>query len=883
MNAVLGVALVYVAALFALAWWVDRRAARGGGGWVSSPVIYTLSLSVYCTAWTFYGAVGSAARTGVEFMTIYLGPTLAFIGWWWLIRKLVRIGRTHRITSIADMISSRYGKSGGLAALATVGAVLAATPYIALQLQSLTLSYETITAGGPQQDSVIAFWAAAGLALFTILFGTRTLDENERHHGVVAAIAAEAVVKLAAVIAVGLFAVFGVAGGVRETFAGVTAESLRLDETFGGRWMTLLFLSATAVICLPRQFQVTVVENSDESHLATASWMFPLYMLLISLFVMPIAAVGAATLPAGWSPDLYILALPLHEGANALATFIFIGGLSAATSMVIVSTIALSTMISNHIVAPLALRLSAGGGERSGDVQAMLLNARRGAIVVILALGYIYFRVAGRSDALASTGLIAFCGVAQFLPALVAGVFWRNATLPGAAAGMAAGLALWCYTLYLPSFGGAFLLSADTIANGPFGISALRPYALFGFEGADRLVHATLWSLGTNAALLVGVSLFTRPTPLERLQSTLFVDVFRSEPSLTLGLVRRSAPGQDLFVLAQRVLGAEPAATLFAQAARLQGKPDLLPDPTPEFISRLERELAGSIGAASAHAMVSRIAGGETISMGELVEIADENARLVRATDALRAKSAEAEESAAQLRAANERLMEMDAQKDEFLSHVGHELRTPMTSVRSFAELLRDDPGLAPAERRRFADIIQAESVRLTRLIDEIHDLSFLERGAAGRDMEPVDAEAVLARAVEVALSPFGERRVRLIRDFAAPGARVRIDPDRFSQVVINLVANAILHNDKAAVEVTVRSRAEAEGFVLEVEDNGPGIAREIRGRVLEPFYRGSPKGSSGLGLAISARIVEAVGGRLTVGATASGGARLSVHLPVDA
>jgi Na+/proline symporter/nitrogen-specific signal transduction histidine kinase len=881
-NPVVGVALSYVAALFALAWYVDRRAARGGGGWAGSPAIYTLSLSVYCTAWTFYGAVGSAARSGVEFMTIYLGPTLVFIGWWWLIRKLVRIGRIHRITSIADMLSSRYGKSGSLAAVASVMAVLAATPYIALQLQSVTLSYETITGSSPEQDPRVAFWAAAGLALFTILFGTRTLDENERHHGVVAAIAAEAVVKLAAVIAVGIFAVFTVAGGIGESFRGVTSESLRLDEAFGPRWMTLLFLSASAVICLPRQFQVTVVENSDESHLVTASWMFPLYMLLISLFVLPIAAVGAATFPQGANPDLLILALPLHHGSYALATLTFIGGLSAATSMVIVSTIALSTMVSNHIVAPLLLPSLAGRGvQRSGDVQTVLLATRRAAMVMILALGYVYFRVSGRSDALAATGLISFCGVAQFLPALIAGIFWRNATRAGAMAGLTSGFALWCYTLYLPSFGGAFILSAATIADGPYGIAALRPNALFGAAGSDALVHATAWSLGVNTAALVLVSLCTRQSPLERLQGTLFVDVFRSESSQTLGLVRRSAAGADLFILAQRILGATPAAALFRDAARLQGKQSSLPDPTPVFISRLERELAGSLGAASAHAMVGRIAGGETISMDELVEIADENARLMRATAALKAKSAEAEQSAGQLRAANARLLTIDAQKDEFLSRVSHELRTPMTSVRSFAEILRDNPDLSPEERRRFAAIIQAESVRLTRLIDEIHDLSFLERRGDEAAAAPVDPEPILTGALEIALMPFRDRRVELRQSRLVGAVHVRIDPDRLSQVVINLIANAVLHNDKDDVVITVSSHLEGSGtYAVDIEDNGPGIPPRIRTRIFEPFFRGSPAGSSGLGLTISARIITSFGGRLTAREARSGGARLALRLP---
>ena len=271
--------------------------------------------------------------------------------------------------------------------------------------------------------------------------------------------------------------------------------------------------------------------------------------------------------------------------------------------------------------------------------------------------------------------------------------------------------------------------------------------------------------------MLVAVSLCTRLTPMERLQGTLFVGAFRSDPFETLGLVRRSAPRAELYVLAQRILGTDPASALFQDAARAQGRLTGLPDPTPAFISRLERELAGSVGAASAHAMVGRIAEGESISLDELIEIADENARLMRTTEALRVKSAEAEESATQLRAANERLLALDAQKDEFLSHVSHELRTPMTSVRSFAEILRDTPDLPPDERARFAGVIQSESLRLTRLIDQIHELTFPEDRDPAAPPEPVDPEEVLDTAIEIALAPFADRRVALSRPAADRGA----------------------------------------------------------------------------------------------------------------
>ena len=315
LNILILVCLGYVALLFVIAFAADRAALRGRGTWLRSPLIYTLSLSIYCTAWTFYGAVGFAARSGLEFLTIYLGPTLVMIGWWWALRKLVRVGRSQRITSIADLISSRYGKSNTLAIIVTVLAVVGTTPYIALQLQSVTLSFAAFAetgsrAGQELSRDVTAFWLALGLALFTILFGTRNLDANERHHGVVMAIALEAVVKLFALLAVGVFVVWGLSGGVAETLARIDASKIASWDVSASRWIGLTALSAAAFLCLPRMFQVMVVENEDEDHLRTAAWAFPAYLMLMSLFVVPIAAVGLDLLE-GTNPDLFVLSLPL--------------------------------------------------------------------------------------------------------------------------------------------------------------------------------------------------------------------------------------------------------------------------------------------------------------------------------------------------------------------------------------------------------------------------------------------------------------------------------------------------------------------------------------------------------------------------------------------
>lgn len=876
-NFLVAASAAYVALLFAVAFWAERRARAGRLGWLRSPLVYTLSISVYCTAWTFYGAVGSAARNGLEFVTIYLGPTLVFIGWWWLLRKILRIGRTQRITSIADLISSRYGKSAALGVVVTLLAVIGSTPYIALQLQSITTSFSVFSpsdGSGFADENISAFWIAAVLAVFTILFGTRNVDANERHHGVVTAIALEAVVKLFALLAVGIFVVWGIGDGPAGIFARMSPEMLQTERLFGPRWVALTFLSATAIITLPRMFQVTIVENSDERHLSVASWAFPLYLFLMSLFVLPIAIAGQSILPAGSNPDLFVLTVPLAEGQNALALFAFLGGFSSATSMVIVAAIALSTMVSNHIIMPLWIRAGKGRISTSGDVRNVLLLSRRLSIGGLLILGYFYFRLTGGSNALASIGLIAFAGVAQVLPSLIGGIFWRSATRTGALAGLIVGFALWAYTLFLPSFEGAFLLSASVIENGPFGLAWLRPQELFGLTGYDPLVHSLFWSLGVNIALFVGLSLVVTPRQLERIQGAKFVDIFRHTSGRGAGIIiRRSATSEDLFTLAQRILGSTHAHRVFTQAAGEQGKQSGLPDPTDSFIERLERELAGSVGAASANAMVSQIAGGGTVSVEELLKIADETAQVMEYSQQLEAQSRELAESTHKLRQANAQLTELGAQKDAFLSQISHELRTPMTSIKSFAEILRDTDDISSEESVRFVDIINTESQRLTRLLDEILDLSFLESGRVNWQLEPILLQEVIDRALASSEGLRATAGVKILHR-GSGSIIVTADFDRLAQVFINILSNAIKYGRADNPEITIRTKKVGNIAIIGISDNGPGIRAQDREKVFEKFARLSEitlAGSAGLGLPISREIMRNLNGNLTVEANAPG------------
>ncbi len=887
-NVLVLTCFAYVFFLFLVAYLADRRAARGRVAWLRSPLVYTLSLSIYCTAWTFYGAVGYAARSGLEFLAIYLGPTLVFVGWWWVLRKLVRIGRKHRVTSIGDLISSRYGKSNLLGVIVTIMAVVAATPYIALQLQSVTLSFGVFASDTPEgwalpDRNATAIWVAVGLALFTVLFGTRNLDAKEQHHGVVTAIAVEAVVKLVALVAVGVFVVWGLADGPADIVNRIDASRLAEWQLLPGRWFGVIFLAGAAVICLPRMFQVLVVEDGDEQRLARASWAFPLYLLLMSLFIVPIAVLGLERLPSGSNPDMFVLTLPLAAGQGGLAMLAFLGGFSSATSMVIIEAIALSTMVSNHIVMPIWLRFRPQTAV-SGDLRRIVLLARRLSIAAVLALGYGYFRLSGGSGALAAIGLVSFAGAAQVLPAMLGGIFWRGATRVGAAAGLTIGFATWAYSMYLPSFGPDAVISVQVFANGPFGIGWLRPQALFGVEGMDPLLHAVFWSMVLNTTAFIAGSLLTFPGPVERAQSAAFVNVFDSHNE---GLRPRPWTGgraepEALLVMTQRILG-DAALGLFAAEAKAQGKEGYLPDASPEFVDQLERQLAGSVGAATAHAMISELVGRERVSVEDLMAVANETAQIMEYSGRLEAQQIELTRTAGALREANEKLTQVSMQKDAFLSQISHELRTPMTSIRAFSELLMegDVPGQTVTAQ---AGVINAEAVRLTRLLDDLLDMSVLENGSVRLDLSVANMRLMIDRALIAAGNVRPERSFEIVRNPLAEEIFLRTDSDRLVQVFINLISNARKYCDAASPWMKIAVKQKAGRVYIDFIDNGAALPKANQALIFEKFARltdASRAGGAGLGLAISREVMANLGGSVGY-LPGQGGPAFRVTLPLQ-
>lgn len=615
-GAVLALWLGYVGLLFALAYYGDRRARlRGRSG--AKPIIYSLSLAVYCTSWTFYGSVGLAAKTGYNFLTIYLGPILVFTLGWPLLRRLIRISKAHNITSIADFIAARYGKSQPLAAAVTVIASLGTLPYIALQLKAIStsfavlMSYPALDLTASANAGSFPYTALAVtllLALFAALFGTRHIDATEHNEGMILAIAFESLVKLVAFLGVGAFISWKMFDGFGDLAHRVANEpnlqALFLGGIDGTGWATMTLLAVGAILCLPRQFHVTVVENTDPRDLYKAIWLFPLYLVAINIFVIPIAIAGLTAFPDAANGDMFVLALPLVTHQVGFAVLAFIGGLSAATGMAIVSSIAVSNMISNDLVLPIMLHGRRLGLAERGDMGRVILNIRRAAIFTILLLGFCCYLLIGDSLALASIGLLSFAAVAQFAPALLGGLIWRGANEKGALAGILMGFALWFYTLLLPSLAQSGWAPMELLEQGPFGIGLLRPQELLGFH-FDPLTHGVFWSLLVNIGCYIAVSYLTSTRVIERIQATAFIDTDNEPSRFTSQAWHGSIRIGEVAEVVGRYLGIDRVQRLFAELTGPSGVEDPSAHADFELVQRAERLLASAIGAPSARVVMA--------------------------------------------------------------------------------------------------------------------------------------------------------------------------------------------------------------------------------------------------------------------------------------
>jgi len=619
------VSLLYVGMLFAVAYVGDRRPLYPRQPRLR-PIVYSLALAVYCSSWTFYGAVGTAARSGLSYLPIYLGPLLLFVLGFGLFERLVLVARERNITSIADFIAARFGKSHGLAALVAIIAVIAIIPYIALQFKAVTMSFNVLGAGDSTGDT--ALWCAALLAVFAILFGTRSIDATEHHHGMMLAVALESLVKLLAFVAIGVYAWMH-GSGLTET---LRAPVLQLEKnSLPAGFLAQTLLAFCAMFCLPRQFQIGVVECADPRDLRRARWMFPLYMVVISLGVLPIVSAGLRLpLVTQGHVDAWVLNLPIALGNKGIALLAFVGGFSAATGMVIVAAVALATMISNDLVMPMLLRIERLGLERRGDLSGVVLAVRRIAIVGLAAMAYAYYRIIAGAENLAATGLLSFAAVAQFAPAIVSALYWRGASRVGVYIGLLAGFAVWAYTLLLPAMTRTGWIASPWLDDGPFGIGWLKPTELFHLSGWEPVTHGTFWSLLTNVACLVFISLRFRPSVAERLHAALFVDPFVRGAS-GAGDWRGRVTVRDLGTIAGRIVGERATARAFSDYGQRHGA-TLAPGDAADrsLIQFTERLLASAVGAASARRILMGALSGTGLDIAEAMALMDEASQELR-------------------------------------------------------------------------------------------------------------------------------------------------------------------------------------------------------------------------------------------------------------
>ncbi|MEQ8172146.1 MAG: diguanylate cyclase, partial [Candidatus Eremiobacterota bacterium] len=607
--------IAYSGLLFFTAMWVEKK-FHAKSTIVNNAIIYSLSLTVYCTTWAYYGSIGKTATSGLLFVTIFLGPTITFVLGWTFLRKLIRIKRKWKITSIADFISARYGKSQLLAATVTCIALIGIAPYIALQLKSLISTLDVITATVNHEISWIhnytGFIIVIILIILTNLFGVRRLSPAERHPGIIFVIAIEAIVKLAAFVIAGVFITYFIYNGFGDIFNRATEKQLLVPpgNDYYITWMTYIILSMSACIFLPRQFHVAVVENFSENHIRTAMWLFPLYMFLINIFVLPVALAGLLKGYSVQQADTFLLSLPVSYGHRWISLLVFLGGFSAGTSMIIISSMTLSTMIINHLILPITEYI-----KKLTFLKRHILKCRWVAVAMVILLGYWFERKIGNSYMLVNIGTISFAAIIQFAPSIIGGILWHKGNKTGALLGLMSGFIIWFYTLLLPSFIKSGWLSETILKEGPYGIGLFKPEQLLGLTVLDPLSHSVFWSLFFNINLYVLSSLYFKQSEEEYKEAIQFVNILNPSAGEKIFTGNQTMIKlEDKINILNELLSQyfsksqarEIIETVFSEFG-LTGKEKISLENLADIYSEFEKKIAGIIGSPSAHMTMKKV------------------------------------------------------------------------------------------------------------------------------------------------------------------------------------------------------------------------------------------------------------------------------------
>lgn len=865
--------LVYLAILFFIAHWAEKKSNLK---WTNNSYVYSLSLAVYCTAWTYYGSVGVAATSGLNYLPIYIGPIIIIPAWIIILRKIIRISRVNNVSSIADFISLRYGNSRFLGAIVTVICILSVIPYISLQLKAISETFHIVTKTNTNSLIILdtTTYVAVALALFASYYGTRYVDASEKRKGVITAVAMESILKLIFFVIIGVYVTFFVFDGFDDIYNQASLlESFEERNSFGGfeqalNWMFLCLVSLFAIFLLPRQFHASVVENNRERHIKTAIWLFPLYLLLFNLFVFPIAW-GGNTLFQGSdvNADMYSLLIPQFFNNKWLTLIVFLGGFSAAISMIVVSSISLSTMVSNNLLIPYTF-LGKLQEEEQIVNNKQIVNIRKIGIFVLIILAYFIYRFFVLDFNLVSIGLISFVIIAQLAPSFFGALFWRRGSRLGAIWGIIIGFLICFYTLLIPYAIGNTNNESEFIINGLFNISLLKPFALFGLDYLTPVPHAFFWSMLFNTVTYFAVSVSFKGNYRERNYAEMYVDIDKYINNHENAFVwRGTAYRSDIEKVLIKFLGEDRtnrALNIFNVKYNVDTNQELA---DARLIKFAENLLTGHIGTASARILISSVVKEEKITLPEVLKILEESNENIILNKKLTETSNELKKITSELQNANVNLVKKDQQKDEFLDTVTHELRTPITAIRAASEILIDDDEIPEELRKQFLQNIISESDRLNRLIDKILDLEKFETGKQKIQPEKHDLIATINQTLESLQQLIKNKGITI---YFEPNKSIYAfyDEDRIVQVLTNILANAIKFCPENDGLIAVSLKEKENKVEITIMDNGKGINPYDFENIFDKFYQSTNQNikkpiGSGLGLAICKQIIELHKGKI--------------------
>lgn len=887
MNSVLIIILIviYMLSLFGAAYVVEKRYQTivSQSAWV-----YVLALGVYCSTWTYYGSVGVASRSGIDFLPIYLGPVIAAPLWIVVSKKMISIAKHYNITNISDFISLRYGNSRSLGAIITLLATFAIIPYIALQLKAVSQTFNIITESQPAQSifEESTVYISVLIGLFVAFFGTRSTDTTQHQSGILFTVAFESMFKLLIFLIIGIYVTFYLFDGPVDIVAQAQAKGMELSYGMrsldhGIHWYFMIVLSFLAIFLLPRQFQVSVVGFSQKEQLKHAIWGFPLYLLLFNIFVLFIAWGGKLLLGSTVNSDFYSILLPYSFGHKGLATLVFFGGLSAAISMIVLSTLALSIMLSNNVIIPYA-RLDQSDSSSETNAKNIVV-LRRVLIFTLIIVSFMLYRYLSDEQSLYSIGLVSFILIAQLAPSFFIGLYWNRGSAIGAKVGIVLGSLITIFIYIVPFLLSSSLGDNSILEHGYFGISYLKPSQFLGITYMKPITHAFFWSMFVNTSSYLLLSMWMKGNYRQRNYGEIFVNSDEFLGLQSSGFIwEGKAYVKDIKEVLDRFLGkarSDRAVDLFRKKYNVT-------DHTyadARFVNYSERLLSKIIGNVSAKTAISSVVKEKPLHLLEVLEVLEESKQTRAANKRLEQKSKQLTDLTEKLSAANVQLREHDEQKDVFLTTVAHELKTPLTSIQFASELLQDDTML-PEDRERFLQNIMNDTTRLNELVINILNLEKLSSGRVGIQSEKLDIMDALERAIEGVRTLADRKNIQIV----SPENRQEVivhDGSMMEQVFTNILSNAIKHSSMGS-DVRIEVSRDLAYLELAFYDKGAGINDADLPYIFDKFYQSKNQDSikpegSGFGLAIAKSIVDLHRGSIKAENLPEGGAAFYIKLPI--